>query len=149
LKNETECTKFGHNTIAVNIANLLEMMNFTMRIETLRDRFSDVPVCKDSFAISLCLVMYPPCNIETGKLQPICLDRCSTVSNNLAKCVQMLAERMMNFVEVALLSATFNCSIPDSFFPNVSGALYDSQENCFEFAISDITGMIQCDFDCL
>ena len=148
-KNETECTKFGHYTFASSIANFPGMMNFTIRIKALRDQYSDISVCKDFFTISLCLIRYPPCNIETGKLQPICLNKCATISNNIAKCVQILIERMTNFVEIAMLSAVFDCYDPDSYFPNVSGALYDSQENCFDFAISDITGMIQCDFDCL
>ena len=141
LLDDKTCRGFGYDTFSVYIADLPELINFANRLQTLKEQFSEIPICRDFFTVSKCLVTHPPCNNETGKLRPICPKKCKTITSNVAQCVHVLAEQMVDFVEIAVISAAFNCSDPGSYYPNISGTLYDSSENCFNFAVSEINGM--------
>ena len=141
LVDDETCQGFGYDAFAAYIADLPELVDFANKIQALKVQFIEIPVCREFFTISECLIMFPPCNNETGKLRPICQKKCSIITTNVAQCVQILVERMMDFIEIALISSVFNCSDPSSYYPNVSGTLYDLQENCFNFAVRDINGM--------
>ncbi|XP_065910796.1 tyrosine-protein kinase receptor TYRO3-like isoform X2 [Dysidea avara] len=138
LVDDETCQGFGYDAFAAYIADLPELVDFANKIQALKVQFIEIPVCREFFTISECLIMFPPCNNETGKLRPICQKKCSIITTNVAQCVQILVERMMDFIEIALISSVFNCSDPSSYYPNVSGTLYDLQENCFNFAVRDI-----------
>ena len=105
-------SQLSHTYFAPNIFDNLE--EFQREFRTIIPRLSTADPCRGFLSSLPCLLIFPSCNRETKKLQPICPEICPTIDMFVDDCMPLV-----NFSTIPMLRLIFeryNCSDASTYF---------------------------------
>jgi len=130
--------QYNSDYYAIDIANRPEVISFSHIIRTAveENNFEDIPTCRPLFR-NIFFIEFPSCNPATQKLKPVCEAICPQFFTSLSKCFSDAVQSSIMIADLASLYDAYNCTDPSTYIPNVSGSLYDSQQNCSNNSVFD------------
>ena len=132
---ENACSGFSLNydSYAVDIASKSMLINFANTLSGLDENFYNISsACESFLGMTICLVKFPPCNIEVNKLLIVCESGCSRYYEQVLSCITDLTMEQLNFSALIHVNSGFNCSDPQTYFKSVPITLYDTVQNCYD-----------------
>lgn len=75
--------------------------------------------CQSFFGAFLCFFEFPPCNVSTSELLPICLDRCPEMQEAHRYCFQGVNSTIVDpkkYPTLRNIIDNFNCSVPETYY---------------------------------
>lgn len=78
--------------------------------------------CLPFIGAFLCLLQFPPCNVNTSELLPICLDRCPEIQAAYRRCFLI--------PDFTLVIENFNCSVHETYYITDDNTLAVSNTSC-------------------
>ena len=126
-----EGVPLNYDTYAIDIANRPQLINLANMLRELYKQSHDLPDCGLILGLSVCLAEFPRCNANANRLQVICESGCERYNELFSDCLAALVSERRNLTQFGKADASFNCSNPGSYLPNVSASLYDEQ-SCYD-----------------
>ena len=85
-------------------------------IENLIRQLDDLNLCRAFFSTVICVFSFPACNPITGRILPICSNRCGVVNFVIGECSLEFFRNDPEFPNVNRLLDTFVCDEPESYY---------------------------------
>jgi len=89
--------------------------------------------CQSFFRVLLCFFEFPPCNISTSELFPICLDRCPEIQAAYQYCFRGFNFEAISperYPDLRNIIENFNCSLPNTYYFSNDRILDISNTSC-------------------
>jgi len=83
-------------------------------LNTLGEVFEDSETCRIFFEVIVCFYKFSPCDTNSSKLLPFCLERCWEFDRIIETCGELVS---------LILSFYYNCFDPETYFPSAQVAI--------------------------
>ena len=132
-ENSCQGVPLNYGYYAIDIANRPALINFANTLRTFYEQVHNISsICESFIGMSACLASFPPCNKEINKLLIICECGCSRYHDQILSCVSDLVRERVDLSIYGRIHSSFNCSDPQTYLPNVSASLYDTEQSCYD-----------------